>query len=673
MAKEATIKARLTLNGAQFHAGLKSAKNAAHSFASSIGGGLKSAITSPIAAIGGLIAGAFTVGAFAEGIKGAVDLGSSLEDLKARTGESADKLLYLQSVLKDNGVDSAMTGDILNKMQTTIAGAAGGVPNMTSALDAAHLSFQDLINLSPADQFRKIGESITALDSPLQRIKAAREIFGKSGGALLGALGDKEGFGTAAAAIGKQAQLLDQNSAIFDRISDRLGRSGLKMQGFFVGVTSVLAPEIDKLTASIDGMDFADQGIKFGEGIKTAASWFIAIFKNPGAVFDVFENYLEAAFSDAANAIVDGASRAGDLIYEGMKLVGSVFLGVGDILTGAALKFGSKLVEGIHEGVGYFEAGLIFAWEKSLEFFDGGWRDVLKSAGTLLSNIFTDTVALLKRGFQSIWDGAKAFWKGLLDAIAKIPGLAKDAKDYLMHAFDKKEEVAGPAGPASAPAAPYKARSFADILKAQLAETPFSKGGKKIGIEGDNLLKIGGASFEKAWTAFVDQTSAIIDREGTPDMFGAGLYRQKVADALAKLKEAQQEAHRDMSKGPDGLFQLFEHDPWENFRHFKNFSKNPALNGPDGGEALASTKYLTAKERRQFENEAVAAGHERAASSNHGYHAVRRGDAKRRLEFNKNAEKQKLGLDKTNELLGENVKQTKGINDHLGKWDAGRN
>lgn len=319
-AKEATIRAKLTLNGSQFHAGLKAAKGAASGFARSIGG----LVTSPLAAIGGAIAGVFTAGAFAHGIKGVLDLGGSLEDLKNQTGESAGNLLLFQQVLKDNGVEAEATGSILNKMQKTIAGAAGGASDMANALGEVGLSYRDLISLSPVEQFRKIGKAISGLESPLLRAKAARDIFGKQGGMLLGALGDEQGFTTAAKSLGRQAELLSKNSAAFDQISDRLGRAGLKLQGFFVGVASELVPALNALTSVMDQADFAAQGERFGAGIKTAADYLVGVFAKPELIAAPLKNYLKALVAEVGNDFLSMAHMlATGGLYQGGK--GDVF------------------------------------------------------------------------------------------------------------------------------------------------------------------------------------------------------------------------------------------------------------------------------------------------------------------------------------------------------------
>ncbi len=314
MGKTAVLPVKATLNTSPFAAGLKHMKKLAGSFAS----GLKGALASPFTAIGAGLAGVLTVGAFAHGIKGVLDLGGSMEDLKNQTGESTGNLLLFQQVLKDNGVEAEAAGGVLNKMQKTIVGAAAGTSEMADALGEVSLSYRDLIGLSPVDQFRKIGKAISDLESPLLRAKAARDIFGKQGGILLGALGDERGFVLAANALGRQAQILSANSAAFDQVSDRLGRAGLKLQGFFIGAASSLIPSLDALTAKMDGVDLASQGERFGAAIQGAADYMFGIV----AMVKSVSEYISKLASSVKGGITSGIGAIAGMIPGGAAFAG---------------------------------------------------------------------------------------------------------------------------------------------------------------------------------------------------------------------------------------------------------------------------------------------------------------------------------------------------------------
>lgn len=542
--KEATIKARLTLNGAQFHAGLKSAKNAAHSFASSIGGGLKSAITSPIAAIGGLIAGALSAGAFVAGIKGALDFGSHMEDLKAQTGESADKLMFFQRVLKENGVDAEEAGSIINKMQNVIAGASGGIDKSAGALDALGLSFRDLKGLSPVEQFQKIGEAITKVNSATLRAKYTKDIFGKTGGHLLGALGDKEGFARATQQLAKQAALMKANSAIFDRISDRLGNIGDKARGFFIGVASALAPTLDALTAIFDDTDFTDIGEKFGAAITDAMQIVVGVFQDPETLVAGIGDLLLAYAADFANAIINGFVHAGERFMALIVRIEGILQSAGDMLIGKAMTaLGNDVGGNAQQNLAVAED------QKSRALFEKKLKDI----GAETSTDFA---------------GAAGMHAHADEAFEKL----KQAGQKWLDAGKKQEEV----------------------------------------------------------------TKAI-----------AGTYY--------------------------GSLQVNGNADASNFYKLLSPEGNKDLHASDLSNSRRLTPLLTAKERRQFEDEAVAAGGDRHAASAGAYGSVRRGDTARRKKFEHDQLVKESKLDVTNALMKKNVDAVEQMNKRMGRWDAGQN
>lgn len=315
----AEAKVTLGINSSPLISGLRKASAALGSFASGVGSKLRSAIASPIAAIGGLIAGALGAGAFVSGIKGAIDLGGTLTDLKARTGSTASELLILRQAFVDNGNDAESVGGVLNKLQRVLTVAAAGGRMASAAFDEIGLSARALISLTPAKQFEAVAKAISGIADPAKRANAAISIFGKSGGQLLSVFADSGAIDNAAKSLGKQAQILEKNSDAFDTIGDRLGRAGLKLQGFFVGVTSGLVPALTSLTSVLDGLDFADQGVRFGEGIAIAAKYIIGVFQDPGALLDGLGAYLKYVAAEFFTTFYNLGKKAAEMFGADVK------------------------------------------------------------------------------------------------------------------------------------------------------------------------------------------------------------------------------------------------------------------------------------------------------------------------------------------------------------------
>lgn len=314
MAATVALKAKLTLNDNAFAAGLRKAKGAAFNFAAQVGAKLKSVLTSPLAAVGGLLAGAFTAGAFVEGVKGAIDLGGHLNDLSSQTGETVDNLLIFGEVLKANGIESDALGGILNKLQKNIAGAANGSAMAAGNLQQIGLKASDLLSLKPVEQFKAIGEAIAKIQDPAKKAAAAISIFGKSGGRLMATFNDKEGYEQVAKSVGRQAKILKDNIEAFDTVGDRLGRAGLKFQGFFVGVTSKLLPVLLRFTGLLDGLDLASFGETVGKGLAEAANYIVGIFTAPEQFMGAFRLYMKGIGVEFGEAIAEGAKTNSNVV-----------------------------------------------------------------------------------------------------------------------------------------------------------------------------------------------------------------------------------------------------------------------------------------------------------------------------------------------------------------------
>jgi len=239
------------------------------------GGGSFLGINPGLLAAGGLVAGAVrAMGMF----RRTLDLGSELQDMSDKTGVAVDQLLVLREAARDAGIEDIL-GPVAKMQKGLIAAVQDGVSPAAAALDRLGLSATALVQASPVDAIEQIGERISAIENPTLKAATAMEIFGKSGAQMLPLFADRGALGTAARAIGGQARILRENAAAFDQVSDRLRRSGLKLQGFNVGVVKALLPALDAFTAKFDKLDLAAQGEKFGAALARAGEDFAKAFK----------------------------------------------------------------------------------------------------------------------------------------------------------------------------------------------------------------------------------------------------------------------------------------------------------------------------------------------------------------------------------------------------------
>lgn len=160
--------------------GLRAAQKRLEAF----GEGLRS-IGTRVAAVGaGILAPLFASTKFF------ANVGDSLDEMSARTGVSVEALSELGLAAELSGADLETLEIGLRKMQKAITEAAGGSKSAIDALAQLGLNVQDLVNLSPEQQFKLIADRISKIEDPTHKAALAMEIFGKSGTRLLPMLQD---------------------------------------------------------------------------------------------------------------------------------------------------------------------------------------------------------------------------------------------------------------------------------------------------------------------------------------------------------------------------------------------------------------------------------------------------------------------------------------------------
>lgn len=232
------------------------------------------------------IAGAFTVGNLAaqgfqklveltfaaaqnviQGFSDALDLGGRLNELSSRTGETAGKLLVLETAFKNSGLEAAQVGTAINKLQNFMQDAANGGDKQRAAMQGLGISMADLAGKTPTEQMKIFADRIAGIEDPTARAAAASEVFGdKLGGKLLPLFTDfSTNLEDARAKVGSLEQVMDENAATFDAASETIDAVKGKMAAFAAGVLSETIPALQDLGKSMEQVDAAGLGQDVGE------------------------------------------------------------------------------------------------------------------------------------------------------------------------------------------------------------------------------------------------------------------------------------------------------------------------------------------------------------------------------------------------------------------------
>lgn len=303
----------------------------------------------------GLVKGAFaaltgTLDQFSQ----ALDLGGRLNDLSARTGETAGNLLLLERAFDNSGVGADKVGSSINKLQKFMADANTSSKENAKALIDLGLSYSALAELTPTQQLALFAERINAISNPAERAAMAMKIFGKSGGQLLPLLQGFSGeLGNAKDELGSMVDIMNQRSAIFDTVSDKMAVIKGKFMEFAAGILDKATPALEIFTTMLSKIDAAGLGQKLAgsfAGLKDAALTFSDILiggiMNAKDGIKLIKLSLVFAAQEFGNILLNFVPNAAETI--GASLVAAFKTGFNEfklLAYNASRFFGEKLLD----------------------------------------------------------------------------------------------------------------------------------------------------------------------------------------------------------------------------------------------------------------------------------------------------------------------------------------
>lgn len=264
-----------------------------------------------------------------DGFSAALDLGGTLSDLSASTGETAGNLLLLQRAFDNTGAGADKVGPAMAKLQNNIFGAGEDSKAAAAAFGRMGLSLEELAGKTPTEQLALVASGITSIEDPTKRAATAIDIFGKSGAELLPLLTNFSGeMDEARATVGSLAEIMDRRANVFDAVGDRFLIIQQKVRDFAAGILDRALPAIDAITSALSRIDAAAIGQNLANafiGGQQAMKGFqaavdaISIGK-VGLAFEVFWESLKLQAMQTADAVyknlVAGFQTASDFISQ---------------------------------------------------------------------------------------------------------------------------------------------------------------------------------------------------------------------------------------------------------------------------------------------------------------------------------------------------------------------
>jgi hypothetical protein len=207
-----------------------------------------------------------TLGASMEGLKSAMEVGSAMTILAARTGETVESLVVMQRAFETSGIGADMMGIMVNRLQKAISGVNEMGKNTKGAFAALGLTPEQLQGLGFDEQLKKLADGFQRIHDPAQRAAIAMDLFGREGGQMLMLL-TKAGLLTEAGDdVGRYAERMQDLAPKFHDVENKLSLMKDRLKEMWAVALEQLLPVLSKIGDLIKGLNLAPLGSALGSG-----------------------------------------------------------------------------------------------------------------------------------------------------------------------------------------------------------------------------------------------------------------------------------------------------------------------------------------------------------------------------------------------------------------------
>jgi hypothetical protein len=365
MAGEA-IRFNASLNTAGFDSGAKNLQN----IAASASAGITRHFGKIAAAVVGIGAAFIGVRAAVQAFNAAVAMGGQLNDLSARTGETAGNLAILQRAFENAGAGAESVGPTINRLQRAIVEAGEGGKEQAEAFGKLGLNLERLKDLTPTEQLQAVASALQGVGNDSDRSAIAMQLLGRSGGELLPllrAMGIE--LDVARGQLGSLPGVIDKTNGHLDRIGDNFAAIGEKGKEFMVGLLERLGPALADLTDRLANIDAAGFGAKLSEYAEATVRWVAETFKLGEALSQIdiaikaitsgdFGEGLSLMFMTARNTALNAINEIVAGATAAMQTIGGALRSIFDpnsttmaFINGSFNMLGAKLASSIFESI----------------------------------------------------------------------------------------------------------------------------------------------------------------------------------------------------------------------------------------------------------------------------------------------------------------------------------
>lgn len=338
MAGEA-IRFNASLNTAGFDSGAKNLQN----LAAQASAGITRHFGKIAAAVVGIGAAFIGVRAAVQSFNAAIAMGGQLNDLSARTGETAGNLAILQRAFENAGAGAEAVGPTINRLQRAIVEAGEGGKEQAKAFEKLGMNLEDIRRKTPTEQLQAVAAALQRVGNDSDRSAIAMQLLGRSGGELLPllrAMGVE--LDAARNQLGSLPGVMDRTNRALDTIGDNFAAIAQKGKEFAAGLLEKVAPALADLTTRLANIDAAGFGAKLSEYAEATGRWIAETFKLGDALNNIeiaikgitsgnFGSGLSLMFSTARDTAFNAINEIVAMAMAALKTVGSA---IADIFGG---------------------------------------------------------------------------------------------------------------------------------------------------------------------------------------------------------------------------------------------------------------------------------------------------------------------------------------------------
>ena len=325
-----------------------------------------------------------------------VETGSAINDMALRTGMGVEALQEfgyaaglsggsmddvekaakkMSQVIFEAGEEAKAAGakqqEAWAKGSTEVITATG---SYTQALATLGLSYAQLKDMKPEDQFTTIGFALADVSNATDRAALAQQMFGRGGMALL--------------------PMLSEGRAGFAAMADEARRLGLIMDAESVAAADNLGDELDKLKAGMKGLGF--------DIAQTLVPALLSLVGNVRGVMDTFSGWRDqnpALFDSLAKIVIVGGAVMAALgpllimlpgLVSAFSIVKTAVVAVGAVFTALAAAVGAPVavVGLVIANIVVWGWALVENWEAVKGALISLWQGIAEAFKLIFAPIF---------------------------------------------------------------------------------------------------------------------------------------------------------------------------------------------------------------------------------------------------------------------------------------------